>query len=204
MTKLEAALQKPVFEESWVVNLLVQARKLIDSDRRSDPHAWGIVNLFCTWALHDKLTRDKFNIELFFKAFDFRDGMDLEAFFASKYFKNFVALHMFRSELATFLKAHSLPTWLVDDTEHWLRFVYLYAGAVADTPLIFSAGGILPEQLQELRFDRLSGRAGEYVRTRARLKDGREYFSMHIIPVRDDVPEPLFSYIRRRYPDAKP
>ena len=87
---------------------------------------------------------------------------------------------------------------------HWLRFVYLYAGAVADAPLVYSANSILPEQLQELRLDRLSGRPGEYVRTRARLNDGREYFSMHLIPLRGDMPEPIFSYLRRRYPDAKP
>jgi hypothetical protein len=204
MTKLEAALNSPVFDEPWAVNLLVQIRKLVDSDRKTDRHAWGVVNLFCTWALHDELTRDKFNIELFFKAFDFRDGMELDAFFASDYFKNFVALQMFRSELVAFFEAHRLPTWLLDDTDHWLRFVYLYAGAVADAPLVYSANSILPEQLQELRLDRLSGRPGEYVRTRARLKDGREYFSMHLIPLRGDMPEPIFSYLRRRYPDAKP
>jgi len=204
MTKLQVALNKPVFYESWAVNLLVQIRKLIDSDRKKNPRAWGVVNLFCTWALHDELTRDKFNIELFFKAFDFHDGMELEAFYASEYFKNFVALHMFRNELAVFLKAHGLPTWLVDDTDDWLRFVYLYAGAVADAPLVYSAAGILPEQLADLRLDRIEGRTGQYVRTRARLKDGREYFSMHLIPLRGDMPEPVFSYLRRRYPEAKP
>jgi hypothetical protein len=203
MTKLHALLGNPVFDESWAVNLLVQIRKIIDSDRKKKTHAWSVVNLFCTWALHSELTRDKFTIALFFKAFDFRNGMEMEDFFASEYFRNFVALHMFRRELASFLKEHGLPTWLVDETDEWLRFVYLYVGAVADAPIAYSPNGILPEELQELRLDRLSDRSGlEYVRTRARLKDGRDYFSMHLIPLLGDVREPLFAYLRRRYPDT--
>jgi hypothetical protein len=204
MTKLHGLLGNPVFDESWAVNLLVQIRKTIDSDREKNPHAWSIVNLFCTWAVHNELTRDKFTIGLFFKAFDFRDGMELGDFFASEYFRNFVALHKFRRELASFLKKHGLPTWLMEDTDDWLRFVYLYAGAVADAPIAYSPNGILPEELQELRLDRLSDRSGlEYVRTRARLKDGRDYFSMHLLPLLGDMPEPLFAYLRRRYPDAE-
>lgn len=31
MTKREAALNSPVFDEPWAVNLLVQIRKLVDS-----------------------------------------------------------------------------------------------------------------------------------------------------------------------------
>lgn len=162
------------------------------------------MNFFCTRAMHNELTRDKFTIGLFFNAFDLRDGMELEDFFTSGYFREFVALRKFRLELASFLQEHGLATWLVEDTADWLRFVYLYAGAVADAPITYSSKGILPKDLQELRLDRLSDRSGtDYVRTRARLKDGRDCFSMHLIPLRGDIPEPLFTYLRKRYPNAE-
>ena len=204
MTKIQNLLANPVFDESWVVNLLVQIRKTIELDRRTEPRSWSVVNLFCTWALHDDLSRDKFTIGLFFRAFDVRDEMDLEQFFASDYFKSFVTLDKFRRELTAFLGEHNLPTWLVEQTDDWLRFVYLYAGAVADTPITNSSKGILPESLQELRLDRLSDGSGlDYVRTRARLENGQDYFSMHQIPLLGETPASVFSYLRSRYPDCE-
>lgn len=200
--ELRRTLEKPTFDASWATYVLVQVRKIVEHHRESDKTRYAVLNLFCNWGLHIRIDRDPKNVHLFFQAFDIRDGMEIQDWLRSQYFEEFVLLRSFRSALDSFLEDHSLPDWLTKITDDWLQFVYLYAGVVGAAPLLDTKDGILPSEVTQLRMDRTKAEnmAQEHVRVRVVLKDGKDYYSMHILPLRDFSAEWVYRYQRPRFP----
>jgi hypothetical protein len=193
--RLRDAIQGLTFSEAGVLKVLVEARKTIDLSSTTPP-AYEVVELFCDWALHTTIDRGTIRIRRFFQSFDITDGMSMQQWFESKYFGQFVLLRGFRKAFAQLLNDNGLPTRLVDDDEAWFEFVYLYAGVVASTPILDSKNGALPGDVAKLQLDRLADSTSrlESVRVRVTLKDGRDYFSMHLLPLRRLLPDAVYQY----------
>jgi len=195
---LRNALQSFTFSEASVLSVVIGTRKVIEL---SPPQSYEVVKLFCDWAAHTAISQGTNRIRRFFEAFDIEEGMSMQQWFTSKYFEEFVLLRGFRSALAQFLKDKSLPTSLVDNDQEWFGFVYLYAGVVAGTPIVDVKNGVLPDEVAELQLDRVAEPATQLqsLRVRVTLKDGREYFSMHLLPLRRFLAEPIYQYQLQKF-----
>lgn len=199
---LRLTLGAPSFDRSWVTCLIVQVRKVVEHCRESGRARYGVLNLFCNWALHTKIDRDPHNIKLFFQAFDIKEGMEISEWFESEYFKQIVLLRGFRTSLDEFLEDHHLSDWLTKSTDDWYQFVHLYAEVVAAAPLQRKNAGVLPSEVAEVRLDRVKAprMEQECVRVRVVLHDGRDYFSTHLFPLRDFSAEAIYKLQRPRFP----
>ena len=182
--KLDQELRTfPIRRESQVVYLLAEIRKVIDHERETDPECYEILELFCNWALHISISRksNADRIRLFLKSFDMRDGMEVVEHLNSAFYNQIMHTEAFRRELEKFLDDHQLPCDIVRCYRIWSGFIYLYTSVVAEVPLKYSKGDLLPEEVEELvlaHMPRTPPTPDRMVRWTVKLKSGRERVAM--------------------------
>jgi hypothetical protein len=182
--KLDQELHNfPIRRESQVVYLLAEIRKLIEHERETDPECYDILELFCNWALHISISRksNADRIRLFLRSFDMRDGMEVVDHLNSAFYNEIMHLEAFRRELEKFLHDHQLPCDIVHCYKTWSGLIYLYTSVVAEVPLQYSRGDLLPKEVEELviaHMPRTPPTPDRMVRWTVKLKCGIERVAM--------------------------
>ncbi len=134
--KISDQIVKGVNTEAEAVYLMVQIRKLLEIYPSDD---YLHLNFHCDWALHTRMDRkpaqkilklfDDVNVQLqkgvIFK--DLPDNLRQEI-------ERIFGMSLFRRELDTFLKQHSLPA-VNCVKDGWTKFLWLLAKVIEDCPL---------------------------------------------------------------------
>jgi hypothetical protein len=137
--KLRDELNISIERESQVVYLLVEIRKLLDSEGIKDKYV--TLKFFCDWAVHIKLR--KRNAGLLLKPFDEAygrrgpDGMMLDEDQAA--LQNRVSLIEFSHELVEVLDTHGITPNTLRGPAAWFRFIELYLSIIKDCSLEYTA-----------------------------------------------------------------
>jgi hypothetical protein len=177
--KLMGELQLPLQRESQVLYIMAEVRKLIEHERTHNPKAYEILELFCNWALHITISRpsNADRLRLFFTAFDMRDGMSLEEWFQSEFFNRMMQLAVLRRELEHFFSDHGLPCESMREHRYWSAFLYLYTSIVAEVPLQYTKGDLLPDNVESVMITRMPQTASPQMMTRwlVKLRNGKEF-----------------------------
>jgi hypothetical protein len=168
-----------LLRESQVLYMVAEIRKFIEREKDEGRKDYPLLECFCNWALHIRVDwpHNAANIRVFLQAFDFKDGMSLEAYLASKFFQDIMQLNVLREELKRFLRDRDLQYNLVDGLNWWASFIYLYTSIVSEVGMEYTKGDLLPEEVQELKLYRMEQRATpqKMVRWNIKLKNGKEY-----------------------------
>jgi len=139
--KLERHLQKPFDDESWVVYLLAEVRKLREKQQWSP--ATPSLRMCCHWALHVDLTHPS-TVSDFFEPIERWITHTVAGLTPSgswtpaeeqRLFRDLLLLDAFRDELRVFLREFGLATDLCDDNARWLTFIGLYTLVIEDGSL---------------------------------------------------------------------
>ncbi len=134
--KLDQETRLVLRRESQVLYIVAEIRKVIEHERERAPTAYEVLELFCNWALHIRISRksNAERIRLFFAAFDMKDGMSMHDFFRTEFFNRMMQLSVLRCEMRRFLMDHGLPCTLVNEHKSWSAFIYLYTSIVSEVP----------------------------------------------------------------------
>lgn len=139
--KLERHLQKPLDDESWVVYLLAEVRKLREKEQWL-PKATAL-HMCCHWALHVDLT----NLSTVSDFFDPIERWITHTVAGltplgswtlveeQRLFRNLLFLETFRAELRACLRGFGLATDLCDDNARWVIFMRFYTLVIEDGSL---------------------------------------------------------------------
>jgi hypothetical protein len=180
LKKLDKELRLPLKRESQALYIVAEIRKVIEHERETSPNPYEVLELFCNWALHIKISRksNADRIRLFFAAFDLREGMSLQEYLQSEFFNRMMRLEVLRSELEHFLANHGLPCRFVQEYRDWSAFVYLYTSIVSEVPLKYAKGDLLPEEVESLTITRMPQQATPQMMTKwaVKLQNGKEFF----------------------------
>jgi hypothetical protein len=177
--KLRDELGRPLLRESQVLYIMAEIRKYIEREKDERRWEYPLLEFFCNWALHIRVDRqhNAANIRLFLQAFDFKDGMPLEEYLASRFFQDIMHLKVLKEQLQRFLKERDLSYGLVDDHNWWSSFIYLYTSIVSEVSMEYTKGDLLPDEVSELKLFRMEqkGTPQKMVRWHIKLKNGKEY-----------------------------
>jgi hypothetical protein len=177
--KLGDELGRLLLRESQVLYIMAEIRKFIEREKDEGRAEYALLEFFCNWALHIRVDRphNAANIRLFLQAFDFKDGMSLEEYLASKFFQDIMHLKVLKQQLQRFLRDRGLQSGLVDDHNWWSSFIYLYASIVSEVSMEYTKGDLLPDEVQELKLFRMEQKSTpqKMVRWHIKLKNGKEY-----------------------------
>ena len=152
--KLQGELNIPIERESQVVYILVEVRKLLDSEGVRDRYI--TLKFFCDWALHTKLR--KRNAGLLLQPFDDaygrrgEDGMlppEDQQFLART-----VSLIEFSQQLVEVLESHGITLNTLRGPARWFRFLELYLAIIADCPLQYTANEVTLTHLNQVVVER--------------------------------------------------
>jgi hypothetical protein len=140
--KLRDHLASSIDSERDVVYLAAEVRKLLERD---DPtHRMDALWMYCHWALHIDLDSLETVME-FLKRLDTWvtnkvAGLlptEKYTFLQEHYlFKDLISLDVFKTQLATFFTAYSLPTEICDNNDKWFSFILAYCAVIEDGSLI--------------------------------------------------------------------
>lgn len=155
--KLGSELTLPLTRESQVLYLMAEIRKYIEHEHEKDKGAYRLLEFFCNWALHIRISRphQADNIRIFLDAFDLEPGVSMEQYLRSDFFNPIMHLEVLKRELTHFLNQHSLQLKLAEDQRTWLRFIYFFTSIVSVVPLEYAKGDLLPDDVKELTITRL-------------------------------------------------
>jgi hypothetical protein len=177
--KLDQETRLVLRRESQVLYIVAEIRKVIEHERERAPTAYEVLELFCNWALHIRISRksNAERIRLFFAAFDMKDGMSMHDFFRTEFFNRMMQLSVLRCEMRRFLMDHGLPCTLVNEHKSWSAFIYLYTSIVSEVPMQNTNGDLLPDEVESLTITRMAQSATPQMMTRwaIRLQNGKEF-----------------------------
>lgn len=128
LEKLTKELNDGITTEAQTVYLLVQIRKLME---HNSPKTFDTLKMFCDWALHIELSRNRQIIELL-KEFDEAMERSANGYGPSKH--DYLSLKKFKEAMKDFLIELSLPKNILGSRE-WSAFVRLYTSVVSDCPV---------------------------------------------------------------------
>jgi hypothetical protein len=128
--KLSLEFKKDIVDESQVVYILVETRKLLEHDNAKSQYQ--TINFYRNWAVHTKLALSALADELV-GLFD--DYISSNNKTASNRLETLIKPTTLRDELTTFLAVHNLTFPSCTDDILWKRFVKLLAGVIEDAPL---------------------------------------------------------------------
>lgn len=171
--KLTKELNNGITTEAQTVYLLVQIRKLMEHNSQKP---FDTLKMFCDWALHIELFRNRQIIELL-KEFD--EAMERIANGSGPSQYDYLSLKKFKEAMKDFLVEFNLPENILRSGE-WSAFVRLYLSIVSDCPVTrkdypfkfieeISISGWLPDNAPQ---EYLEQREGFYVQWRVIKKDG--------------------------------
>lgn len=139
--KLERHLQKPLDDESWVVYLLAEVRKLREKVKWSP--ATPALRMCCHWSLHVDLDHPS-TVSDFFEPIErwithtVAGLTPLGSWTPAeehRLFRDLLFLESFRHELRSCLRGFGLATELCDDDARWMSFIRVYALVIEDGSL---------------------------------------------------------------------
>jgi len=130
LEKLTRELSNGIITEAQTVYLLVQIRKLIEHNNNKK---FNTIKMFCDWALHIELNRNKQIIELL-KEFDKSFKIESHDGYPNKY--DYLSLKKFKEAMEDFLTEFSLPKDILK-REDWSTFIRLYTNVVSDCPVTY-------------------------------------------------------------------
>jgi hypothetical protein len=178
--KLRDELILPLRRESQVVYLMAEIRKYLDHQNTDEQLDWRVLSFFCNWALHIKIDRrhQADNIRAFLAAFDLKMGFSLKEYLQGDFYNEIMHLRVLREELKRFFTVHGLPSSLTDNQTAWRRFMYYYTSVVAESPLEYSKGDLLPEDVHSLTVLHLEHKTFgiNLVQWNIKLRSGAPYF----------------------------
>jgi hypothetical protein len=132
--KLRAQLRKPIELEQQVVYMLVQIRKLLESQNLKK--TFPVLVLYADWVVHAKLTRSSVAREII-EAFEewcirIANGQHLTLQDAAYRYLNEIAL---RAEMRSFLEFSELPVEICTDAQRWGEFRSALVSTIEGIPL---------------------------------------------------------------------
>jgi hypothetical protein len=147
LSKLDAELRQEITSERQVVYILVQIRKLIDSDKLSED--FEALKLHCDWAVHPKLNKSSAK-RLLRKLNDRHSELRSKSGpqEAMSELSEKLGLQAFQVEFHKFLQFYNLNESSCDGN-WWFAFLYHYSRVIQDCPL----EGVAPDSGWE--FDRV-------------------------------------------------
>ena len=128
LEKLTRELNNIITTEAQTVYLLVQIRKLMEHKSKK---TFDTLKMFCDWALHIELSRNKQIIELL-KEFDEAMKRENNGYGPIKY--DYLSLKKFKEAMKEFLTEFNLPQNILKSRE-WSLFLRLYTSVVSDCPV---------------------------------------------------------------------
>ncbi|MCK5229343.1 MAG: hypothetical protein KAR13_03705 [Desulfobulbaceae bacterium] len=173
LEKLTRELSNGITTEAQTVYLLVQLRKLIEHNSKKN---FNTIKMFCDWALHIELTRNRQIIELL-KEFDETIEREKNGYGPTKH--DYLSLKKFKEAMKDFLTEFSLPKDILKSAE-WSTFIRLYISVVSDCPVTNKdyAFKFIKEismsnwQAEDAPPEYLKQREGFYLQWRVIKKDG--------------------------------
>lgn len=178
LRKLTTELINGINTEAQTVYFLVQIRKLIEHNNSTTTH--DTLNMFCDWALHIGLSKNRQITELL-KEFDESMIRNDNGYGPIKY--DYLSMKKFKETMEGFLTEFNLPKNILK-REEWPTFVRLYTGVVSDCPITkkdypfkfikevsISMSDQLPNNTPPEYFEQ---RKGLYLQWRVTKKDGTQ------------------------------
>jgi len=133
LTKLKKVLEESIDEESQVVYVMVQIRKLLE--RVGTNLNYSLLRFYCNWVLHPKINklsvvRDTLNkiAEEHEKGDYGESGLD------------FINFNSLKKQMEAFFEEKNLPMDLLEEKEKWRKFKKLLVNIIKDCPLEFESG----------------------------------------------------------------
>ena len=121
-------LNNRITTEAQIVYLLVQIRKLMEHKSKKTSTT---LKMFCDWALHIELSRNKQIVELL-KEFDEAVGRCENDYGPIN--QDYLTLKKFKEAMKDFLTEFNLPKNILESSE-WSLFLRLYNSVVSDCPV---------------------------------------------------------------------
>lgn len=143
LAKLQRELQRDLREESQVVYILVEIRKVLEESGELD--GYHALDFHCSLALHTTMTRAGARriLERFNRAYPtLASGRELPHDLENEISET-ISLKKFRDELKQFLNAHNLiPATMFPGTpDPWVKFIHLYASVTDECDLQWTDEG---------------------------------------------------------------
>jgi hypothetical protein len=152
--KLQDELTIHIRRESQVVYILVEVRKLLDSEGVGDKYV--TLRFFCDWAMHTKLR--KRNAGLLLQPFDEAYGRrGADGFMSTedqRRLEKKVSLIEFSQELVEVLDGHGIKRNTLTGPAAWFRFLELYLSIIKDCSLQYTAMEIGLKHINEVTVTR--------------------------------------------------
>jgi hypothetical protein len=152
IAKIQRLLHRKFTNETKVVYLLVELRKLMDREAYCDP----VLRTFSNWVVHTCLENRAEGSTLILTEFD--------EFMADIYQRQRVGSHpkhlsfgTFRDSLIECFNHFGLKAEFVNDPAEWKRFSRHYCAIVSECPIVFSASKIKLKYIQKVELTRVSG-----------------------------------------------
>lgn len=128
LTKLKKIFEKPIGEESQVVYIMVQIRKLLD---RTDANLkYSLLWFYCSWVLHPKMNRLSVVRDILNKIAEEHRKKGINQ--ANLDFINFIHL---RKEMKEFFQEKNLPMDVFKKEKNWRKFRELLISVIQGCPL---------------------------------------------------------------------
>jgi hypothetical protein len=138
--KLQDEFDIPIERESQVVYILVEVRKLFDSEPKEVKNKYVTLQFFCDWALHIKLRKRNAGLLLqpFDEAYGRRgpDGMMLTE--DQKRLQEKISLIEFTRQLVEVLESYGIAMNSLIGPQAWFRFIELYLSIIKDCSLDYT------------------------------------------------------------------
>jgi hypothetical protein len=136
--KLDTFLNKktPLMEESDVVYLLVEIRKILDRDNNRN---YPLLRFYADWSVHtekDRITREIHDImvEIYADVYELITQYPPPVSKRSKVI-GFMYMEDLQAEMEKFLQEYSLPDSLATNKDYWIQFVNLLVQILSDQPI---------------------------------------------------------------------
>ena len=132
--KIQSVLDRRITQETQVLYLLVELRKLMDREKYKDP----VLRMFCNWVVHTSLEDPREGSRLVLSEFDALITGLIERNEGSPHFDH-LSFSAFREALARCFESFGLSAKFINDKKSYERFVGLYSAIVGECPIRFSA-----------------------------------------------------------------
>jgi hypothetical protein len=175
LRKVQRLLDRRISNETQVVYLLVELRKLMDRDGYTDP----ILRTFSNWVVHTSLENRADGSTLILSEFDRLMGAADEDN-KNLFYIEHISLGTFREALVQCFEHFGLSAKFVANAPEWKKFGELYCLIVSECPIVFTASKtklkyIKRVELQAIGSDVLM-KKWPLVEWRLTFHDGREMY----------------------------
>lgn len=158
--EIQALLKQERLSKSDVVNLLSQTRILIES--RSLQNKFRLLNLYCNWTLHPKLSGSVIIYKIMDQLTDILLQHHAEKNNIIHEVSNIISISGLRTDFISLYKKTKIPTNIFNRRSSWKELFGMICGILEERPLRFPEGKILAKNNKAKQiYDKIHQKAGK-------------------------------------------